>query len=68
MRSDRLSGSLVIIGLSVLFASDALANEALDFMEGKLSEDEVTVTDLIKEKEEVKAAEEARKARENLAR
>ena len=61
MRSDRLSGSLAIIGLSVLFASDSLANEALDYLEGKLSEDEVTVTDLIKEKEKVEAAEEARK-------
>ena len=35
MRSDRLSGSLVIIGLSVLFASDALANEALDYHGGE---------------------------------
>ena len=68
MRSDRLSGSLVIIGLSVLFASDALANEALDYLEGKLSEDEVTVTDLIKEKEEVKGCRGGEEARENLAR
>lgn len=67
MKSRRKGISSLMVGLSGLFVAHGLGNEALDLLEGKITEEEVTVSKLL-ERDEPAQESESKEGEEKVLR